>query len=461
MRIARPRRARTSTLAVLCVATLLAIPKAGSAQAPPSLRFGPPVLVSPGPAWTWEPILLIDRFSNVFISARKTLEQLLLAPDPRSPTLTRSMSWLWISSDGGRTFDNMHGYPLDLENHAWGYESDIALDDAGHLYQVDQTYVDQTIARWTVTGRGNYRFDSFRPFIPTAQPVDDRPWLAAHGNGTVLYIAQAGAAYLNPFGRRGGEAYGPGRYSAYRSTDGGKRFDLFGRSLNESGGCRPAADHRPGSKLLYVVCTNDGGAQGVFEMPHGEGTLWAYVSRDNGATYTRYEVGHYNADAETYDWPLVTVAPNGDVWALHVDAGKVKRSGNSFEILTNRLNLYRSRDRGRTWSRQDITPVKGRYRWGGLTVSANGRLALAIHHRPDKSSPWRVYAASFRPGAIPALVSVDHAHPVYDASNPEPPSEMIGIAFAPDGSLNVAWTRMETLGPIQTPRVYFARSLSR
>src|SRR5687768_1789102 len=120
-----PRTGRIVVLAILCVLAVLVAPGAGTAQSSSALRFGPPVLVSPGPAWTWEPILLIDRFGNVFISARKTLEQLVLAPDPRSPTLTRSMSWLWISADGGRTFDNMHGYPLDLENHSWGYESDI------------------------------------------------------------------------------------------------------------------------------------------------------------------------------------------------------------------------------------------------------------------------------------------------------------------------------------------------
>ena len=451
---------KAALVGVLFLAAIVAVPGAGSAQVP-SLNFGPPVLVSPDPSWTWEPTLLIDRFGNVIITARKTLEQLVIAPDPRSPTLTRSMSWLWMSADGGKTFDNMHGYPLDLENHSWGYEGDIALDDVGHLYLVDQTYADATISRWTLTGRGTYDFDSYRPLIPTAQPIDDRPWLAAHGRGAVLYIAQAGAAALNPFGRGGGDAYGTGRYSAYHSTDEAASFDLVGHSLRESGACRPAADHRAGSKLMYVVCTNDGGEQGLTETPHGEGTLWAYVSADDGKSYARYRVGQYNADAETFDWPLVAVGPNGDVWVLHVDADKVKRSGGSLEILTNRLNLYHSRDAGRSWSRQDITPEEGRYRWGGLTVSATGRLGLAIQHRPNANSPWRVYAAVFRPGSIPTLVSVDEAHPVDVAESPEPPSEIVGVGFAPTGWFGVAWTRMEPLGPTQVPRVYFARTPSR
>jgi len=128
-------------------------------------------------------------------------------------------------------------------------------------------------------------------------------------------------------------------------------------------------------------------------------------------------------------------------------------------VLTNILNLYHSSDHGRTWARQDITPDSGRYRWGALTISPQGDLALAIQHRPNQTAPWRVYASVFAPGSIPTLVSVDEAHPVYDASNPDPPSELIGLAYAPDGSLCIAWTRAEGSGTLRKLRVYFARSL--
>lgn len=452
-------RTRATAIALVCAAAILPAPRAGRAAPQPSLRFGPPVLVSPELSEAWEPSMLIDRFGNVFITARKTTTQLILAPDDRSPTRSRSMSWLWVSSDGGRTFGNLPGYPLDAENHDFGYEGDISLDDAGHLYFADQTYADSTITRWTITGRGAFAIDFHRPFLPTAQPLDDRPWLAAHGNGRVFYIVNTGDPTLNPLGREGGDAYGPGRFSIYRSTDGAATFDPFGHSLRESGGCRPAADHRPGSGLVYVACTNDGGAQqGLLEVPHGRGTLWAYVSEDDGATYARYRVGDYNADAETYDWPLVAVGPDGGIWVLHVDADKVEQQEDSFRILTNRLLLYHSTDRGRTWSRQDVTPRTGRYRWGWLVVSPSGDLALAIQHRPNETSPWRAYAAVFAPGSTPSLVSMD-ANPIASASSAEPPSEIMGLAFAPDQTLAVAWTRVETLQGLRFRRVYFARSL--
>jgi hypothetical protein len=438
-----------------CLA-IVAAPAGGGAQTQASLAFTPPVQVGPDAASTWEPTLLIDGFGNVFITARKDTSpsQLVVSPDDRSPTLTRSMSWLWVSTDGGQTFDNMHGLPLDLENHMWGYEADIAIDDAGHLYMADQNYADSSLTRWTVSGLGEFTFDYHRPALPTAQPVDDRPWLAAHGDGSVFYIAQAGTPLLNPFGRGGsGDAYGAGRYSVYHSSDGGSTFDLIGHSLNESGGCRPAADHRSGSTRAYIVCTNDGGAQGLIETPQNPGRVWAYASEDDGATWTQHPVGTYDAKFDTYDWPLVEVGPDGDVWALHIDTGDVVDG----VVVTNRVNLYHSSDNGVTWSQQDITGEEGRYRWAGLTVSPQGKLGLAIQHRPDPASPWRVYASVFDPGSMPELVPLDV---VDEAASPEPPSEIVGIDFAPDGTLGVAWTRVEPVGPLGSFRVYFSRSIA-
>ncbi len=444
----------------MCAVAFGAAPGGEGAPAGRPLRFGPPVLVSPELSSAWEPLLLVDRHGNIFVTARKERSQLVLAPDERSPTMSRSMSYLWVSSDGGRSFGNVPGLPLDAENHEWGYEGDFALDDAGHLYFVDQTYADSTISRWTVSGLGEFAMDFHRPFLPTGQPIEDRPWLAAHGDGKVFYTVNAGDPTLNQLGRDGGDAYGPGRFSIYHSTNGAQTFDVVGRSLRGSGGCRPAADKRPGSRLVYVVCTNDGGAESPIETPQGRGTLWAYVSEDDGETYSRYRIGDYNADAETYDWPLAAVGPDGDVWVLYNDADDVRREGDTFQILTNRLMLYRSSDHGRTWARQDITPRTGRYRWGWLDVSSRGELGLGIHHRENENQPWQVYASVFTPGSLPVLTPVDSRPVDADASRPEPPAEFVGLGFAPDNTLAVAWTRIETSAAnLRFLRVYFTRSL--
>jgi hypothetical protein len=63
----------------------------------------------------------------------------------------------------------------------------------------------------------------------------------------------------------------------------------------------------------------------------------------------------------------------------------------------------------------------------------------------------------FDPGSMPELVPLDV---VDEAASPEPPSEIVGIDFAPDGTLGVAWTRVEPVGPLGSFRVYFSRSIA-
>src|SRR6266581_6644885 len=179
-----------------------------------TVAFGPPVKVTPDLGFGYEPAVYIDGFGNIFATAHKENWQLAAAPDLNSPTFTRSMSWAWVSSDGGKTFGDIPGLTaLSFEQHDFGDEGDMALDDAGHLYFVDTNVADVTFTRWTVTGLGQMALDLHRPFLPAAQPVDDRPWVAAHGNGHVFY-----------FGNEGDKTFG-GRYTVYQSYDGGMTFN--------------------------------------------------------------------------------------------------------------------------------------------------------------------------------------------------------------------------------------------
>src|SRR6186997_2721652 len=69
--------------------------------------FGPPVKVTPELGYGYEPTVVVDRFGNIFSTAHKENWQLVVAPDVNSPTYTRSMSWAWVSTDGGHTFGNI------------------------------------------------------------------------------------------------------------------------------------------------------------------------------------------------------------------------------------------------------------------------------------------------------------------------------------------------------------------
>jgi len=434
----------------------------GAASGGAGVAFGTPVKVTPDLGYGYEPAVVVDHFGNIFATAHKENWQLVLGPDPNSPTYTRSMSWDWVSVDGGLSFTDIPGLtPLSLEQHEFGDEGDMAFDDANHLYFVDTSAVDNSITRWTVTGRGleNISIDFTRPIIPTAEPVDDRPWITAHGNGSVFYFGNEGDKVTYPVGQGTGTGFGPGRYTVYSSRDGAQSFSPLGYTLKDSGWCRPAADHRPGSQYVYAVCTNDGGADDVTTNPGPVGTLWAYVSSDDGRDYNRFKVGDYSALDTTTSWPTLQVAPDGSIWALYVDAVTLDANDNP---VSNKLVLFHSTNHGQTWSRQDITPEPGRYRYGWLSVSPDGKkLGLGIYHRPGANAPWQVYGAIWSPGGKPALVALDPLNPVASPTG-EPSGDLMGSAFGPDGKLSVVWTRRTPpeLGLVNISRdIFHARSL--
>jgi hypothetical protein len=450
------RQLRRTLLVIGVLISVVASGGVGSASS--GTKFGPPVKLTPDYGGGYEPAVLVDKYGNIFATAHKEVAELVVSPDMRSPTLTRSMSWAWVSTDNGKTFQNIPGYPLGLETHDFGDEGDLALDDANHLYFVDTNVADITFTRWSVTGRGQISIDLHRPLIPTAEPVDDRPWVTAHGDGHVFYFGNEGdKGQTYPLGQDHPGAAGPGRYTVYSSYDGGLTWDSIGYQLDDSGWCRPAADHRPGSKFVYAFCTND------------EGLLYSYVTADDGHTWNRYTVGKYNPDDATYSWPTVEVAPDGSVWGLYTDGEKVDADGIP---STNRIWLYHSTDHGKTWTRRDITPMKGRYEYGWIDVSFDGKkLGFGTYYRKNNSSPWYVYGTIFdtsvmtaKTKTVPLLTALDPANAVAPASSTDAPHDLMSSSFGPDGHLSVVWHRSvimygENEGDSLYRDCYYARSL--
>ena len=398
--------------------------------------WGSPVRVTPSGGHGYEPAVYTDHYGNVFATAHKENWQLAASPDLNSPTFTRSMSWAWASSDGGQSFVDLPGLtPLSLEQHDFGDEGDMTVDDANHLYFVDTNVSDVTFTSWTIAGLGRYVLDQHRPLLPAGEPVDDRPWVTAHGNGHVFY-----------FGNEGDKStYGNGRYTVYQSYDGGATFNPIGLTLPDSGWCRPAADHTAPYKYVYAFCTND------------EGKLYAYTSADDGQTFTRYDMGTFNAADATTSWPTGEVAPDGSLWVLYVD-GATDANG---DTVTNTLNLYHSTNHGKTWSHKDITPMKGRYEYGWLSVSRDGKhLGIGVYYRPNNNSDWYVYGAAFGTGAKPALAKLDPVA-TQDKHCSDANGDLMGSSFNPDGTLDVIWTRNTdptTCGTVTVRDIYFARS---
>ena len=403
----------------------------------PGKNWGSPVRVTPENGHGYEPTLLVDKYGNAFASAHKENIELALSPDPNSPDGVRSMSWMWLSVDKGQTWLNPPGLTqLGLQDQLVGDEGDLANDDAGHIYFVDTYAADVTFTRWTSNGLGQVSFDFTRPILPSPE-TDDRPWVTAHGDGHVFY-----------FGNDGTMAADGGRYTVHASYDGGVTWDVPGKLLPDSGWCRPAADHRPGSKLVYAVCTNDAGL------------LYSYVSTDDGQSWARYNIGTYNDGDGTQSYPSVQVAPDGTVWALYLDSDDV---GDGGIPNSNRLYLFRSSDQGKTWTRQEITPVRGRYQYPWLAISPDGKkFGVGIYFRPNNTFPWLVAGGTWNAGGkldAKNFVSLDPDHPVAPADRTGAPADYMGSYFFPDGKLGVVWTRyvLWTDAATLTRDIYFVR----
>lgn len=400
-------------------------------------KWGTPVKVTPENGYGYEPTLIVDQHGNAFSTAHKENWQLALSPDPNSPTATRSMSWMWMSIDQGEHWINPPGLsPASLEQRQAGAEGDLAMDDAGHVYYVDTYLADVTMTRWTTKGLGQVLFDFTLPIVGTPE-VDDRPWITAHGNGHVFY-----------FSNTGNKSYNGGRYTSHASYDGGLTWDSVGVGLRDSGWCRPATDHRPGSTLVYAFCTND------------NGKLYSYVSTDDGRGYTRYEVGTYNDADVTQSYPSLQVAPDGTLWGLYVDSNNV---GDGGIPITNQIYLFKSTDQGKTFTKTEITPVVGRYEYAWLAISADGKkLGMGIYYRPNDKYPWSIAGVTWPVGGTPdakQFVNLDPDNPVAPVEASRPPGDYLGSYFFPDGKLGVVWTRRVLWTDVTTIKrdIYFVR----
>jgi hypothetical protein len=426
-----------------------------AASKPVAAKFGKAVKVTPDLGFGYEPTVVSDQYGNLFATAHKENWQLAAGPDARSTSQTRSMSWAWWSKDGGKKWSNLPTGPGDVFSHNFGDEGDMASDDNGYTYLVDTNVTDITFTAWKASGRGEVEFVSHLPSVGFGEPMDDRPWVTAHGDGHVYYLGNQGNKQQYPGGRpplggNGESANGPGRYTVYTSHDHGATWDHLGYTLNDSGWCRPAADHARGSKYVYVICGND------------KDTLYSFVSADRGKSWKRFTMGEY-LPATTDSYPSVQVAKDGSVWALHV-------SKNEDEPTEELVRLYHSTNHGKSWKVQDITPKHGKYVYTWLGVSPDGKhLGLGTYFRGATSQPWKVYGAIWTPGQRPVLTSLDDKNPVAPANVDSPPGDFLTANFTPDGKLGIIWTRVVTRLDVPDPSgevprtierdIYFARSL--
>jgi hypothetical protein len=472
----RPNTLRLAAAGVIALAVAAVSPGWATTSAAKAPKFANPVQVTPANGGGYEPGIYVDRFGNLFMTAHKENAELALSPDGRSATGTRSMSWAWYSSNRGSTWKNLPLGPGDARNHEFGDEGDMATDDADNLYFVDTAVADVTITSWHV-GNSGPAFTFNTPVAGSAQALDDRPWITAHGNGHVFYFGNQGDKDTYPIGNQtSGPGTGPGRYTVYKSTNGGRTFDNIGITLKDSGWCRPAA--APHSSYVYAVCTNDGGADDEIHNPgepgYDHGLLYSYVSPNDGKTWYRYPISSYNTHDSWTSWPTVQVAADGSLWASYLDGqGKASATCTSTQCTpaSARLLVMHSTDHGRHWTTYDATPAgaaaKWQYRYSWVSVAPNSKtLGLAVFGRPyvagaptSAQAAWRVYGAVFRAGEQPRLVSLDPKHVVTAKGFSSPPGDFLMSTFDRAGKLHAAWTRVVTTADTPAASAYVYRDI--
>lgn len=396
-------------IAVAAVAGSLLPASAGGLGAPNAarcsgtpMRFGTPVVLGDPdvPAQGYEPSIELDSAGTVFITAHK----LDIAQEEG-----RLASWLWRSNDGGKTFVDMAGLSGQTTN-AYALEGDFAVDGKDRLYFVDTWAADNHLYRYVDHGK---TMDFYQPALGSYE-VDDRPWMAAHGDGRVYYMSNTGYKH-------------DGRLTVHRSTDGGKTFSPIGFTFPLSGWGFIDAD--PKSKHVYAV---------VNDLFYGTGPLgantgiFAWSSPDEGLTWTKTKI----AGGDSIDYPTVAVSPRDGTVYAYWNTGK-------------KLTLAQSKDRGKTWKSYDVTPFAGKFSNSWLTVGPTGDVAMVFRGEAEDGDAAYIYAMSWREkgtcAAAPSTCKGPATSYARVDNDPAPTQEdFFQVEVGKDNAMNVAYKNGES-----------------
>jgi hypothetical protein len=299
----------------------------------------------------YEPSLSIDSMGNMQITAHKDLrwggEGSPFAPalggpldswyaceDGQMTSWDYWASWFWISTDNGGTWghgDQFDPTPGNLANSAIGSvtggaseclgdEGDIAVDGNDVVYYLDTTLEDNWWHRFT-EGGDSYEMGVVCQRMNT-MAADDRPWVAAQGDGIIHYLGNSGASPPEC-------TADSGRYWYYHSENGGNSFS---QCYAMPGGWSTISSERDGP-YVYVAQedadTNTGTVQIRISDDYGRGTgpgpsdgTWAEpveVGPRNGNCPEGYPVVNNNeAGTVVVVW---ADCPNGGVGAWDMKMG--------------------------------------------------------------------------------------------------------------------------------------------
>lgn len=335
-------------------------------------------------------------------------------------------SWLWWSQDNGSTWQAPPS-PQQVHEKQYGLEGDVAVDGGDRLYFVDTYAGDNTLSRWSPQGDG-LSWDYSRPIQGTAGG-DDRPWLAAHGDGTVYYLGNNGPAVPAP-NNLGGEP-SASRIWLSVSEDGGQSFTRV-HGFEDSWWCGLDASGADDTTLA-VLCARMKGTY-VFayhDLVEGYESV-VYQSDDRGRSWTETKLKDYVQDPAD-GFPSIDHGAQGAPYAVWGEG-------------TGPTEVFFARSTGSSWGVFEITPFEGTFEHAWVAAGPNGTVAVTFYATndtsPTSSTTWHAYAMVTQDGtAVTPVWQLARLSSEPVAEGTTPPDDFFQSDIDPSGALNVVYAR--------------------
>jgi len=339
----------------------------------------------------YEPSLSIDSGGNLFVTAHKDLrwggEGNPFAPviggnldtwyaceDGEMTSWDYWASWFWISNDGGETWghgENFEPTPGNLANSAVGSatgagseclgdEGDIAVDANDVVYYLDTTLEDNWWHKFT-DGGNTYISPSVCERMQT-MAADDRPWVAAQGDGIIHYLGNSGASPPEC-------SADVGRYWYYHSESGGAPFS---QCYAMPGGWSTISSQNNGPYVFVAqedADTSSGTVQVRISPEYGRGTG---PGPNDGTWLEPVAVGPRNGNCPE-GYPVVNNNEGGMVVVTWADCP----NGNTGPW---EMNVAVSYDNGTNWSNWNATPFeRGIAMYPFVSITEDNIVSIAFY----------------------------------------------------------------------------------
>lgn len=365
----------------------------------------------------FEPSIAVGPEGTVYATA---------APTSRPHAGEQLSSHLWYAEDGEAWAE----VPSPGQAHQAfpGFEGDVAVDGEGRLYFVDINLADTFLHRWSP----GPTWELSRP-LATTIPIDDRPWLAAHGDGVVYLLLNNGPAMPAPEGLLAGDT-SEGDKWLFVSEDGGETWTPGRQVSDGEAWCQLDASPADDETVL-LVCEPPWGTA-------GEATV--RLSTDRGRTFEDVHRPGLDRGAG-FLVPGAAVDDAGALYGAYVDE-RIETGG--FQEFgwagdePGRLRVTVSPDGGDTWSDHDITPFEARYSTVDVAAGSPGTVAVTFYAtedlEPGEDTPWYPYLMVTDDATSEDLNwTLERLLDEPAGTGPTPPLDFFQNAIGPDDAVHV------------------------